>query len=434
MRSGVSGTVRAGPATFVSMWHSATCGVLAATVVGCATASGPQGAGSPPGGACSEITVELDATINTSRGRKGRRSATSLWVDPQGQPHVTWTSTWWRVSTMGRTHQQMLRATPVRGRFVVQADPIPPQWPTEPSVAVHDGANWYVPSHSDAEPRLWMGPPWRAVLDLSEQYVLVPRVGRDGSVHVVTIAVPQGSGAKGPLRYRRLVDGQVVEDREFDWPPDAGAPHFMLVNERPALVFPTIVASVIGGPEPGRAPGVPPRPQPTPPWVFLPDIAKAGPSETIEGGFANRGVGSYPAVRDGRYETRGPDGWSTQPLPWPESVRRDSTYDSYGAAARDGHAVAVGVGWQPRGPATQATKPHGEPYTAYPDLRRGQGTLVVWPLVGEHATPVVVDDVRIRRHLRPSVELGPDGAIHVLLSDTYISDFFDDRYLRLRCQ
>lgn len=59
---------------------------------------------------------------------------------------------------------------------------------------------------------------------------------------------------------------------------------------------------------------------------------------------------------------------------------------------------------------------------------------MVWVLEGSQAEPRVVHSVRLRRHLRPQVELGPGGAIHVLLVDTYVSDFAPNRYVKLRCR
>lgn len=118
-------------------------------------------------------------------------------------------------------------------------------------------------------------------------------------------------------------------------------------------------------------------------------------------------------------------------LRWPDIPR---AHDSFATATRDGRSVVVGVGWQPRGPASERRHPHGEPYTHYPNPRRGHGTLVVWGLDASPAEPRVVRSVRLRDDLRPQVELGPDGAIHILLADTYSSDFAANRYVKLRCR
>ncbi len=120
-------------------------------------------------------------------------------------------------------------------------------------------------------------------------------------------------------------------------------------------------------------------------------------------------------------------------LRWPD-VPRDPQYDWFAEATLGGRSVVVGLGWQPRGPATERRYPHGEPYVHYPDPHRGQGTLVVWGLDGPRAEPRVVRSVHLRRHFRPQLEIGPNGALHVLLVDTYISDFAANRYVKLRCR
>lgn len=316
------------------------------------------------GGACPELAVEVDRVMPTRRvGAEARSQSTRMWVDARDVPHVTWSSQWWRFTTMGRSHRELHHAWLAGRRWIVEHDPVPSDWPANPDIFAHDGSRWYVQSTDvDSSPvprslvtRLWVGPPWRVIHTIREgEFVLTQRQDRDGAWLVTTMeSTPSSPGGEAPIRRYRFTAGQLAEVVDLD--------------EAPA------------------------------------------PDE----------VGS------------------TRPTPdvqWPAEVSRAPSYDSFAVATRDGRTVIAGVGWRPRGPATQQEHPHGEPYVHYPNPRRGRGTLMVWVLEGSQAEPRVVHSVRLRRHLRPQVELGPGGAIHVLLVDTYVSDFAPNRYVKLRCR
>ncbi len=94
-------------------------------------------------GACRELTVEVDRVLPTRHGRAENRSATTrLWVDARDVPHVTWSSQWWRVTTMGRSHTELHHAWLLKKRrWTVEHDPIPAD--RRPETFAHDGSRWY---------------------------------------------------------------------------------------------------------------------------------------------------------------------------------------------------------------------------------------------------------------------------------------------------
>lgn len=356
------------------MWRRRVCGlVLGVGALGCATAA--SDATSTPGEACSRVTVEADTRLRTRRGLRGSRDATALWIDPTGVPRVTWTRTWWSASTRGRAHRELVHARPSGRRFVVTAEPAPPTWSRVPDEARFDGARWYAVRRGPGpEQELWSGPPWRAVVDLRGQSLFPLRLGRDGSLLLVTLDAERGTSA--PFRARRLVAGEVVEDRE------------------------------------------------------------QATREAIEDAWSRHGEPRSPRVVDGRVELLAADGWTPLPLQWPTSIPRDPEFDSLDVASRDGRAFVVGLAWRPRGPAIEHEHAHrdGAPSTTYRDERVGAGTLVVWPIRDHGAPPIVARGLRLHEHQRPSVALGPRGELHVLLHDAYASGFANDRYVRLRCE